>query len=69
MTSPTFNNSSTRRILRLPEVMHLTGLARSTVYLRIAEGDFPKQIRLGPRTVGWSSDAIEQWLEERLHDL
>src|ERR1700756_2593900 len=34
------------RILRLPAVIQLTGLSRSTIYLRIAEGSFPKQVSL-----------------------
>jgi prophage regulatory protein len=42
-----------QRILRFPEVRALSGLSRSTIYLRIAEGLFPKPILLGPRMVGW----------------
>ena len=40
-------------ILRLPTVMALTGLSRSTIYLRISEGSFPKPVSLGARAVGW----------------
>ena len=29
-----------------------TGLSRSSDYLRIADGSFPKQVSLGPRAVG-----------------
>ena len=41
------------RILRFPEVKRLSGLSRSTIYLRIAEKLFPRPILLGPRMVGW----------------
>ena len=41
------------RILRLSEVRARTGLARSTIYLCITQGSFPKPISLGERAVGW----------------
>ena len=53
-------------ILRLPAVKARTGLARSTIYLRISEGSFPKPIRLGARAVGWLESEIEAWLSERI---
>jgi prophage regulatory protein len=39
-----------RRILRLADVLHLTGLSRSSIYLKIANGQFPKQLSLGARS-------------------
>jgi prophage regulatory protein len=40
-------------ILRLPDVKRSTGLSLSTIYLRIAQGTFPKPVSLGGRAVGW----------------
>jgi len=40
-------------ILRLPGVKASTGLSRSTIYLRVAQGTFPKPVSLGGRAVGW----------------
>jgi len=40
-------------ILRLPTVKDRTGLSRSTIYLRISQGKFPKPVSLGGRAVGW----------------
>ena len=53
-------------ILRLPEVMRSTGLSRSTIYLRIAEGTFPKPVNLGGRAVGWLEVDIQEWLQRRI---
>ena len=53
-------------ILRLPLVKARTGLSRSTIYLRIAEGLFPKPVSLGARAVGWLEADIEGWLTERV---
>ncbi len=53
-------------ILKLRAVKSRTGLSRSTLYLRIAQGTFPKQIRLGTRAVGWVEDEIEAWLVHQI---
>ena len=54
------------KILRLPAVLSRTGLGRSTVYLYISEGRFPKPISLGPRAVGWLEAEIDEWLEQQI---
>lgn len=53
------------RILRLALVMHRTGLSRSTIYAWIAEGRFPKQVSLGPNSVGWRETDINAWIDSR----
>ena len=40
-----------RRFIRLREVLHRTGLGRSTVYRWMDEGRFPKSVRLGGRSI------------------
>ncbi len=52
-------------ILRLPEVKNRTGLSRSTIYLRMANNEFPKPISLGGRAVGWFEEDIQNWLDEK----
>ena len=56
------------RILRLPQVLELTGISRSTIYVRMGEGLFPKPVRLGPRAVGWIAGEIEAWIEARIYE-
>ena len=53
-------------ILRLPEVKRSTGLSRSTIYLRVAEGKFPKPVCLGGRAVGWLEEEVQDWLQNRI---
>ena len=48
-----------RSILRIPSVKSESGLSRSTIYLRIAQGLWTKPVILGARAVGWPSDEIE----------
>lgn len=44
---------STRAIYRRKQVESESGYSRSTIYLRISQGLWPKSIALGPRAVGW----------------
>ena len=53
-------------ILRLPEVKARTGLSRSAVYLRMAEGTYPEPISLGARSVGWVESEIDAWIAQRI---
>ncbi len=53
-------------ILRLPLVKTRTGLSRSTIYLRVKEGSFPKPVSLGARAVGWLESEIDSWLEQQI---
>lgn len=54
------------KILRLPALKELTGLSRSTIYLRISKNEFPSPISLGDRAVGWLEEDIENWLTEKV---
>jgi prophage regulatory protein len=54
------------KFLRLLQVKATTGLSKSTVYARIAEGTFPKQIPLGPRLAVWVESDIQNWIAEQV---
>jgi len=54
------------KLLRLPQVRATTGLSKSTIYARIAEGTFPKQIPIGPRLVVWVESDIQNWITEQV---
>ncbi len=54
------------RLIRLREVMERTGLSRSTIYDRMFNDEFPKQVSLGPRSVGWVEMEIENWIACRI---
>jgi prophage regulatory protein len=49
-------------ILRRRQVEQRTGLSRSTIYLRVAQGTFPKAVSLGARAVGWLESEVDEWL-------
>lgn len=50
-----------KKMYRLPEVITITGLSRSSIYLRMSTNEFPKPIKIGRRAVGWTEDSIITW--------
>ena len=56
------------RFLRLPEVQGRTGLSRSTIYVRLGQGRFPRPVSLGSRAVGWVEAEIDEWIRERIEE-
>jgi prophage regulatory protein len=46
-------------ILRLPAVLAATGYSRSTLYLRMTQGLWPKQVQLGAKSIGWPAHEVE----------
>ena len=54
------------QVLRIFEVSDRTGLPRSSIYAKIQAGDFPRPIKLGPRSVGWLEGDINSWIDEKV---
>ncbi|MYL98653.1 AlpA family phage regulatory protein [Novosphingobium sp. FGD1] len=57
------NTASPNAFVRLPQVLKETGLSRATLYRKVQDGTFPKQVRIAQRCVGWRRAAIDQWLQ------
>jgi len=53
------------KMLRLAEVIEMTGLSRSTIYRYESNADFPKRRRIGPNAVPWLDTDIEDWMQSR----
>jgi len=54
------------RLVRLPIVEEITGCKKSTIYQLMREGQFPKSVRLGSRTVAWPESAVLAWVQNRI---
>ncbi|MFN7040873.1 MAG: helix-turn-helix transcriptional regulator [Acidovorax temperans] len=53
------------RLIRLPEVLRLTGMCRSALYNQMALGQFPRSIKIGPRAASWSLNEVRRWIGSR----
>lgn len=52
------------RIIRMKTVLDRTGLSRSTLYRKMAEGSFPRSVKLGQHSAGWHESAINEWIAD-----
>lgn len=52
------------RIIRLRDLVDRTGLSRSTLYRKIAEGTFPKQVRISSHSAGWYEAEVDVWIAD-----
>ena len=57
-------NMEESRLLRLPDVLKITGLKKSTIYEGAKNGTFPKPLRVGLRAVAWRQDELQQWIND-----
>lgn len=56
-----------KKVIRLPQVLVLTGLSRSSIYKFMETNQFPKSISLGDRAVGWIEEDVYQWIDEKVN--
>ena len=54
------------KLLRLRDVIKMTSLSRTTIYDYMAEGNFPKNIHLGPKISVWIEREIEEWINSQI---
>lgn len=53
------------RLLRIQEVISITGISRMTIYRLEKEGNFPGRRTLGKNSVAWLDDDIAAWVAAR----
>jgi prophage regulatory protein len=54
------------KFLRLTEVKVRVGLAESTLYAKVARGEFPAPVKIGPRASAWLEEEVEKWMADRV---
>jgi len=53
-------------IVKLPGVIAATGKGRSAIYADVKQGTFPAPIKLGARSVGWTTESLDLWIAGRI---
>lgn len=56
------NILETDRLMRMPDVINMTGLPRSTIYLKMKSNEFPQQVKISSRSVAWIESEIQSWI-------
>ena len=57
------NNTSSNKLLRLPEVLKLVPVSRSTWYRGVDSGIYPKPVKISKRAVAWRASDVAAALE------
>lgn len=52
------------RLIRLPEVLHLTGLGKTSVYDLMQKGKFPQRIKFNARAAMWKESEVLCWIQD-----
>ena len=55
----------TDRILRMPQVVEMVGLCRASIYNKMRDDAFPRQVKLG-RLSGWLESEVQEWIREQI---
>ncbi|KMJ43621.1 dipicolinate synthase [Xenorhabdus khoisanae] len=53
-------------LIRLPEVQRRTGYSKAWIYKLISDGEFPQQVKIGPRSVAFIEAEIDHWIAQRI---
>ncbi|BET97870.1 helix-turn-helix transcriptional regulator [Xenorhabdus taiwanensis] len=53
-------------LIRLPEVQRRTGYGKAWIYKLIADNKFPKQVKIGTRSVAFIESEIDDWISQRI---
>ena len=58
------------RLIRIREVIQLTGISKSYIYQLVNQGIFPKSIQLipGGTSVAWIEGEINEWIDSRIQE-
>jgi predicted DNA-binding transcriptional regulator AlpA len=62
--SPAPTQNLPERILRMQEVIEITGISRTTIWRMERKGEFPTRVRLSENSVGWKLIDIQKWINK-----
>jgi prophage regulatory protein len=52
-----------RRLIKLAEVQKMTALCRSSIYAKVAAGEFPKPVKNGSSSA-WVDTEVQAWIDD-----
>lgn len=57
-----------KNLIKMPEVMRRTASCRSWIYKLIAQGRFPKPVKIGNRSIAFVESEVDDWIDQRIED-
>jgi prophage regulatory protein len=59
------HSSPVDRLIRIDEVLHISGMSRSALYASIQKGEFPAQVKLSKKSSAWVYSEVLDWIRAR----
>ncbi|HHV7361401.1 TPA: helix-turn-helix transcriptional regulator [Morganella morganii] len=53
-------------LIRLSEVLKRTGYGKQWIYKLIKRGEFPKQVKIGSRSVAFVESEVDAWIADKI---
>ncbi|WP_413482145.1 helix-turn-helix transcriptional regulator [Morganella psychrotolerans] len=63
---PTIFPSLKESLIRLPEVMRRTGFSKPYLYKLISDDKFPKQVKIGTRSIAFIESEVDEWVANKI---
>ena len=60
------NETHTKELLRVPQVLKRVGMSRAQLYKLVSLGEFPRQIRICQKISVWLSSDVDQWIDRQV---
>ena len=61
-------NRKTFEIVRMNDLTKILSMSRSTILRMVKAKKFPKSVKLGARSVGWSKHEVEIWCRSKFSE-
>lgn len=61
-------DSNEQKFLRLPQILQLIPIGKSTLWAKVKRGEFPKQIKLGPKISVWRASDVQAYINNHCND-
>lgn len=55
-----------RKLIKIKDVLAHVPVSRTQLYAMIAEGKFPRQVKLGGTGAFWAEDEVSDWIEQHI---
>ncbi|EKS7812709.1 MULTISPECIES: helix-turn-helix transcriptional regulator [Enterobacterales] len=58
---------TTKRLIRLPEVLEKTGFCKAWIYRLIGESRFPAPVKIGDRAIAFVESEVDEWIDNMIY--
>jgi prophage regulatory protein len=61
------NDKQPNDLIRIKEVMAMTGVSRTFIHKHRKDGDFPEPIHLSSKSIAWVRSSVDEWIQSKIN--